>query len=99
MGVAGQVFGLGGKPISGLAVVVSGTVGDQPVDASSVTGAADGYGPGGYEIQLAGAPAPGLFWIELRSPEGKVLSQPFSFEMSGRCEKNLAVINFFQQGE
>lgn len=99
MGAAGQVFGLDGKPISGLTVRINGTAGEQSVDASGLTGAASGYGPGGYEIQLADQPAPGLFWIELRDSQGQILSQPVSFQISGRCEQNLAVINFVQQGE
>jgi hypothetical protein len=99
MGVAGQVFGLDGKPVSGLVVNVSGSAGDQPVNASGSTGAAAGYGPGGYEILLAGQPTPGIFWIELRGAEGNPLSEPFSFEMNGRCEQSLAVINFIQVGE
>ena len=99
MGVAGQVFGIDGKPLAGLAVHISGAAGEQPFDASGLTGAAEGYGPGGYEIQMTDQPQPGIFWIEIRDSEGQILSQPVSFEMSGSCAQNLAVINFVQQEE
>ncbi len=99
MGVAGQVFDVNGKPLSRLTVRVAGTAGGSPVDALGVTGAADGYGPGGYEVKLADQAAAGIFWIELRDAEGAALSEPFSFETSGRCEQNLAVINFVQVGD
>ncbi len=98
MGAAGQVFDMDGKPISNLTVRVAGTAGGSPVDALGITGAADGYGPGGYEVKLADQAVAGVFRIELRDAEGKALTEPFSFETSGRCEQNLGVINFVQVG-
>lgn len=99
MGVAGQVFAADGQPLSGLMVRVTGNIADRVVDEIGITGAATGYGPGGYEIVLSGQAAPGVFWIQALDMEGSVLSEPFAFEMSGSCDQNLAVINFTQVGD
>lgn len=96
MGVAGQVFNLEGNPLSNLVVSVTGTIGGQTVEGMGYTGAATGYGPGGYEIKLANQALAGTFWIQVLDLEGKALTDPFKFETSGRCEQNLAIVNFGQ---
>lgn len=96
MGVAGQVFGLDGTPLSNLVVSVTGTIGAQSFAGMGYTGAAAGYGPGGYEIKLSDLASPGVFWIQILDLEGKNLTDPFNFEMSGRCGQNLAIVNFVQ---
>lgn len=101
LGVAGQVFGEDGSPQINLVLVVKGTIGQNVIDAIGVTGIpeADIYGPGGYEILLANAPAQteDSLRIQVFDLDGNALSEPVSFSTYSDCDKNLVVINFTTQ--
>lgn len=97
MGVAGQVFGINGEPITDIVVVVTGNIGGRPFEGLGYTGSATGYGPGGYEITISGSVEQGIFWIQIFDAEENPLSAPFSFTMEPDCQKNLALINFRQE--
>jgi hypothetical protein len=98
-GVAGQIFDTEGEPVSGIVVVVEGALGDTPVDAVTVSGAAPAYGPGGYELQLGQQPiaAAGTLSLLLYDLDGVPLIQPLSFDTRAGCTQNLVLINFQQQ--
>ncbi len=94
MGVAGQVFGTQGQPLQNLVLSVEGNIGGQTVKELGFAGLATGYGPGGYEIKLAGSAAPGIFWITVFDLAGNLLSEPQLFTTSGACDQNLVILNF-----
>ncbi len=98
MGVAGQVFGEDGSPQINLVLVIKGTIGEKVIDLTGVTGIpeADIYGPGGYEIVLADAPAQTSdnLAIQVFDLQGNTLSEPVNFNTYSDCDKNLVVINF-----
>jgi hypothetical protein len=98
-GVAGQIFDAQGEPVTGIVVVVEGALGDTPVDAVTVSGAAPAYGPGGYELQLGQQPiaAAGTLSLLLYDLDGVPLIQPLSFDTRAGCTQNLVLINFQQQ--
>jgi hypothetical protein len=96
MGVAGQVFAISGEPLPNVVVIVVGNVAGNRVDALGFAGLAPGYGPGGFEIKLSDSVAPGIFWIQIFDLGGTPLADPYSFQMTGGCEKNLTLINFRQ---
>lgn len=94
MGVAGQIFDENMQPINGMVVVVEGVTNNSMIELLGYSGLAEAYGPGGYELVLGEVNGPGIFWIQLFGEDGKPLSEIYSFQMSGTCEENLAVINF-----
>lgn len=96
MGVAGQVFGVDGKPITQIIVEVSGELGGKSVMALGLTGAAQTLGPGGYLIHLSDLPidSQGQLSVMVRSLGGTALSTPVSIDTFGGCEKNMILVNF-----
>lgn len=94
MGVAGQIFDENMQPINGMVVVVEGVTNNSMIELLGYSGLAEAYGSGGYELVLGEINGPGIFWIQLFGEDGKPLSEIYSFQMSGTCEENLAVINF-----
>ncbi len=96
MGVAGQVFSADGQPVIDVVVVVKGMLGGQPLDLLGVAGAEAAYGPGGYEVKLAGQPlhSDGTLSIQLLGLDGRPQSDPLPFDTSADCNKNLVVINW-----
>lgn len=97
LGLGGQAFALDGMPQPGLVVVVVGNVAGQPVESLGFTGLAPGYGPAGYEVKLADAALPGIFWMQAFDLDGKPLTDSLNFTMTEGCAANLAIINFRQQ--
>ena len=98
LGVAGQVFGLGGNPVLDLIVEAGGTLGGQAVLGLSITGMAGAYGPGGYEIQLADQviASQGEVWMQIKDDSGKLLSGKTFIETFQDCARNLLLLNFVE---
>jgi hypothetical protein len=98
MGIAGQAFDMQGRPIPGITVQVSGPMYGKDIQFLSMTGSANWYGEGGYEIFLSDKPMDtmGEFEIRLVDQLGRGLSPKFKFNTSSDCEKNLVVMNFKQ---
>ncbi len=96
MGVAGQIFGPKDQPVTDMVVVVTGELAGQPLDLLGVAGAETGYGPGGYEVELAGQPlgSSGALAVRLYGMDGNPQSEPVTFDTYADCEKNLVVINW-----
>jgi hypothetical protein len=100
LGVAGQIFGADGAPISGLRVWVSGTLAGAEVSELGVTGTATQYGDGAYyEIQLADAPTvtEGTLRIAVLGEGDQPLSSATTFSTTDSCQENLILINFNEQ--
>lgn len=98
LGVAGQVFDKNQVPVKMLVVEVGGSLGGNEILGLSLTGNAPVYGPGGYEIQVAGQPVEsgGSIWIQVFDLGGNPLSNKISFDTFADCDKNLILINFVE---
>jgi hypothetical protein len=96
LGVAGQVFGKSGKPLSDVVVVVDGSLSGKALEQIGLTGKAVAYGDAGYELELSNqALASTDPWtIALYDLEGNALSDPLPFNSIADCKKNLILINF-----
>ena len=101
LGVAGQVFDANGDPVLNLVLVATGTLNGKNLNLTAVTGIpeADVYGPGGYEIQLAGEALASnqSLTIQVYDLQGNALSEAFVFDTYADCTKNLTIINFKAQ--
>lgn len=97
MSVAGQVFDSTSNPAKNLVVNISGTLNGQTIDLLGVTGNAEQYGAGGYDIQLGTTPiaSTGTLSIQLFDLSGKPLSEKMSFDTSADCSQNVVLINFY----
>lgn len=97
-GVAGQVFGVDGKPVKFLIVKVFGTWNGKEVSEMAVTGMAAGkpYGPGSYEIVMGqkAVNSSTPVYIQLFDSTGAALSDPLQFSTKEKCNKNLVLVNF-----
>lgn len=100
MGVGGQALDRRGSPVISLVVQIGGTLNGSPFDTQlSLTGVAKEYGPGGYEIQIFGAPLETTqeLYIQLLDPgTGTQLSEKVYFNTKNSCTENLILINFQQ---
>jgi hypothetical protein len=98
MGLAGQVLDMEELPLTDLIVEVGGTLNDIPVMGLAVTGKAETYGPGGYEIKLWDSPlaSDGTVWAQVFDLEGKPISSQIYFPTYDACEQNLILLNFVQ---
>jgi hypothetical protein len=101
MGIAGQVFDEDGDEIPDLVLVAGNALDENGTELSSLTGTAQAYGPGGYEIKLSDTAldTSQVFWVEVRNAEGLALSERVFFDTFAVCEKNLILVNFIQQSE
>jgi hypothetical protein len=95
-GVAGQVFGQDNNPIAGYTVVIAGEINGTYVNISGVTGSAQAYGSGGYEVKLSGAPfsSSGALTAYLFDPELKQVAAPIPVTTYQDCQANLLLLNY-----
>ncbi len=101
-GVGGQVYNASGAPVPSLVVRLGGELNGAPVDELTLTGLAAqfGYGPSGYEFQLADAPfeSDGELYVQLLSQDaGTPLSDRVYFDTFNDCDRNLVLVNFVEQ--
>ncbi len=99
MGVGGQVLDLQGRPVTGISVQLGGSIGDQPVDQTSLTGTALKYGEAGYEFTLANNSSFSSvesLWVRLVDQQRLPLSPKVWFSTYEDCGKGLVIINFKQ---
>ena len=96
-GVAGQVFGMQSDAVFGMAIYLEG--GNMSLEAFS--GAAPGYGLGGYQIQVNSAPAntTTTYRLQLRDLAGLSVSDWYYLKTSDQCSQNLIKVNFVQNHE
>ncbi len=95
-GVAGQVFGPDNKPVSGFTVVISGSIDGSYINQSGVTGSAQAYGPGGYEVKISSAPftSDGSLTAYLLDTELKQVAAPVPVTTYQDCQSNLLLLNY-----
>lgn len=99
MGVGGQVLGDSGQPVGMLVVEIGGTLNGEQLDSLTLTGAANQWGSGGYEINISDTPIDSAkaLWVRVLSMEGEPLSEPVYFDTFADCEKTAIIINFVYQ--
>jgi len=99
MGVGGQVLDLQGRPVTGITIMLGGSVDGKLVDQTSLTGTALKYGEAGYEFTLDSQSVratKGAYWVRLVDQQKLPLSAKVYFDTFDDCQKNLIVINFRQ---
>ena len=63
--------------------------------AMQISGANDAYGPGGWEIQVAGRPVAGMVLLQLFNEDGTMpLSPVIEVQFPGDCAATMVMINF-----
>jgi hypothetical protein len=91
--IAGQVIGLGGEPLSGLPILITG----EDYQAIQVSGTAADYGLAGYEFRVANSNIEAEFEVKLVSATtGTDLSGPIIVRTRGTCEESVALVTFVQ---
>lgn len=92
-GIGGQVFDMNNQPLLNITVRVSSSTG---FNQTAVTGSNPQYGAAGWQIQTDVRPSASQFVVELRTQQGVPLSPQVQVGFPGTCDRNLAIINFFQ---
>lgn len=92
-GIGGQVFDLAGEPVSGMLVKVSGAYQGRTVSKVAVTGASQGFGPGGYDIYLGSLPQATTLTLQLVDVTGAARSDAYRLATYADCQHNLLVVN------
>lgn len=90
--IAGQVLGLEGEPIVGLAVQVIG----ENFEQIEFTGSMPEFGDSGYEVWLNNTPLEAEYQIQLLNTTGQPLSEVIIVRTLSACDKNVAIVNFVQ---
>jgi hypothetical protein len=98
MGVAGQVRDLRDSPVTGILVLLGGSLEWRIQNQTTITGTARNYGPAGYEFTLADhmVETTESIWIQLVDQSYVPLSAKVYFDTFDDCQKNLVIINFKQ---
>ena len=98
MGVAGQVHDLHDSPVTGILVLLGGSLERKIQNQTTITGTARNYGPAGYEFTLANhlVESNDTVWIQLVDQSYVPLSARVYFDTFADCEKSLVIINFKQ---
>jgi hypothetical protein len=94
-GIVGRAFGMDGNPVINLTVHLEGG----GITADVLTGSGpSALGPGGYEIPLSDHPieTTNTYRVQLRRNTGNNLSDVYAIPTFGDCQRNLVLVNFFQ---
>lgn len=96
--VAGQAYDLQGAPMTGITVMLGGSLNYKALYQLSLTGTALQYGQAGYEFTVSDSPAASkdAVWVQLFDQAMIPLSSRVYFNTSGDCTQNLVLINFRQ---
>jgi hypothetical protein len=94
--IAGTVTGLGAQAINNYGIQVTDIANPDQLDDRVFSGSAQTFGPGGFEIPLGGVPQEVQYRVQLFSPAGAPVSDPFFVVTSSDCDQNVAIINFVQ---
>ena len=97
--VVGQVFGVNGQALDGMVVIVKNNNTEPPLEFIGYSGASQSIGPAGYEIQLTSITSQEKLSIQLFNKDGEKLSDSFEVDIFPDCEKNLVIINFYDDGK
>jgi hypothetical protein len=91
--VAGTVTDVNGAALNEYRVRVLG----DGIDATTTSGSATGYGPGGFEVQLGSEAREGQVAVQLLDPAGQPVSDTVNVPISARCDWNISVLRFQQR--
>jgi len=91
-GIGGQVSDMSGLAINGLRVHVYGA----GIDTYSTSGSNSLYGASGWEVPLANIVTTSVYFVELQSQGGTIISETVQVNFPGNCQQNLALVNFQQ---
>ena len=104
LGIAGQIFDSGGQVQKNIIIKAGGKINGIPVEEDMTMPLANpeidtAYGPGGYELTLASAPADTQLtaWIQLYNLTGDPLTERIFFVTYKDCQKNLILMNFIEK--
>ncbi len=104
LGIAGQIFDRGGQVQKNIIIKAGGKINGIPVEEDMSMPLANpeidtAYGPGGYELTLASAPADTQLtaWIQLYNLTGDPLTERIFFVTYKECQKNLILMNFIEK--
>lgn len=84
------------SPIFGVVVRLTGTLGGNHIELTTLSGVSPDYGKAGYEFVL-GKIVPSSddkLYVQLIDPTGLPLSEKMSLPVSADCEKNLILVRF-----
>ncbi len=95
-GVAGQVIDLQGSPVTGILVMLGGSLENLVQNQTTITGTARNYGQSGYEFTLADhlVESEETVWVQLVDQSYIPLSAKVYFDTSEDCGESLVIINF-----
>jgi hypothetical protein len=90
-GMAGQVINAARNAGESARVRIMGSGG---LDVTIVPGSNLDYGPGGWEIQLEEESARKTYQVWVEDLDGVELSETYTINYGGECDRNLAVVTF-----
>jgi hypothetical protein len=90
--IAGTVRDSSGAALNGYRIRVSGA----GLNESVFSGASQGFGAGGFELPLVGAPGEEDFTVQLFSAQDAPLSELINVTTRADCDANVTIVNFVQ---
>lgn len=99
LGVAGQVLGLDGNPITpGVTVRLRGTLNGRSYDITTLSGTATQYGASGFEFYLGSKPIASreTLYVQLLDQSEIPMSERVYLTTYDDCQRNLILIRFGQ---
>ena len=96
-GVGGKVLKADGKPLAFQTVQLGGTLNDQPVTRTAVSGSAPAYGQSGFEFETLGdhpIASTHTLWIQLSDSALVPLTEKIYFDTKADCTQNLVIFTF-----
>lgn len=96
--IAGQVWNLQDKPVTGYTLHLFGELGGYEIEQYKITGSETAYGQSGYEFALEGLvlTSSEALYIQLQDRDGAPLSKLVALATYEDCQKNLILVNFKQ---
>lgn len=96
--IAGQVWDLQDKPVTGYTLHLLGELGGYEIEQYKITGSETAYGQSGYEFALEGLvlTSSEALYIQLQDRDGAPLSKLVALATYEDCQKNLILVNFKQ---
>lgn len=92
IGVAGNVTGINGEPLTDLAIEVVGADFEMIV----FTGSNQAFGLAGYEVQVDNILRVEEYSVRLLGPTGLPISDFIDFDTGNTCDRNVAIVDFVQ---
>jgi hypothetical protein len=97
-GIGGQVFGLDGRPVTGLVVKLEGEIDGSEILVYGITGGSLQFGPGGFLMTLADHPVAsnGALSLQVIDIAGTELSSDIALNTYNDCSRNLLLVNILE---